>query len=75
MPYRFEKRKKQLLKQAEKFNEVHSERHFDLEDILQNEDDKIEEEFLKLKDVLTLWTHSWLTSPLTWMRLQPEEKP
>ena len=51
MPYRFEKRKKQLLKQAEKFNEVHSERHFDLEDILQNEDDKIEEEFLKLKDI------------------------
>lgn len=51
MPYRFEKRKKQLLKQAEKFNDIHSERNFDLEDILQGEEEKIEEEFLKLKDI------------------------
>eukprot|EP00347_Sterkiella_histriomuscorum_P022324 403330882 len=57
MPYRFEKRKKQLLKQEEKFAidkeyGLKSERQqFDLDSILQGEEDKIEEEFLKLKDI------------------------
>ncbi|CDW73754.1 UNKNOWN [Stylonychia lemnae] len=51
LPYRFEKRKKQLLKQEEKFHQVHSERQFDIDSILQGEEDKIEEEFQKLKDV------------------------
>lgn len=50
MPYRFEKRKKQVLKHDEKVNEVQTEKNFDIDSILQEEENKVEEEFQRLKD-------------------------
>lgn len=48
MPYRFEKRKKQLLKQEDKFQidqEIQTQKNFDLDSLIQNEDEKVELEF------------------------------